>query len=65
MPAAQREAVTEVILRDRAYLVVADAVGVPVGTVKMWVHYGPSVAAQSDAWRLSSPNMPSHEVTVR
>ncbi|MGO4612673.1 sigma-70 family RNA polymerase sigma factor [Nocardia sp. 2YAB30] len=40
LPAAQREAVTEVILRDRAYQEVADDFGVPVGTVKTRVHYG-------------------------
>ncbi|MFI9509773.1 sigma-70 family RNA polymerase sigma factor [Nocardia sp. NPDC052566] len=39
LPAAQREAVVEVILRDRAYQEVADDFGVPVGTVKTRVHY--------------------------
>ncbi|WP_330229163.1 sigma-70 family RNA polymerase sigma factor [Nocardia sp. NBC_00508] len=39
LPASQRAAVTEVILRDRAYQEVADEFGVPVGTVKTRVHY--------------------------
>ncbi|QIS07711.1 sigma-70 family RNA polymerase sigma factor [Nocardia brasiliensis] len=39
LPAAQREAVVEVILRDRGYQEVADDIGVPVGTVKTRVHY--------------------------
>jgi RNA polymerase sigma-70 factor (ECF subfamily) len=39
LPASQREAVVEVILRDRAYKDVADDIGVPVGTVKTRVHY--------------------------
>ncbi|MEU7628796.1 sigma-70 family RNA polymerase sigma factor [Nocardia sp. NPDC049220] len=39
LPVAQREAVTEVILRDRAYQEVAADFGVPVGTVKTRVHY--------------------------
>lgn len=39
LPDAQRQAVTEVILRDRAYQEVADDIGVPVGTVKTRVHY--------------------------
>ncbi|MFF3225264.1 sigma-70 family RNA polymerase sigma factor [Nocardia suismassiliense] len=39
LPAPQREAVVEVILRDRAYQEVADDFGVPVGTVKTRVHY--------------------------
>ncbi|MEV6427334.1 sigma-70 family RNA polymerase sigma factor [Nocardia sp. NPDC051463] len=39
LPASQREAVVEVILRDRAYQDVADDIGVPVGTVKTRVHY--------------------------
>ncbi|MFG1790996.1 sigma-70 family RNA polymerase sigma factor [Nocardia sp. NPDC049149] len=39
LPESQREAVVEVILRDRAYQEVADEIGVPVGTVKTRVHY--------------------------
>ncbi|MCP2274536.1 RNA polymerase sigma-70 factor, ECF subfamily [Nocardia amikacinitolerans] len=39
LPSAQREAVVEVILRDRAYREVAADFGVPVGTVKTRVHY--------------------------
>ncbi len=39
LPVSQREAVIEVILRDRAYQEVADDIGVPVGTVKTRVHY--------------------------
>lgn len=39
LPDPQREAVVEVILRDRAYQEVADDIGVPVGTVKTRVHY--------------------------
>jgi RNA polymerase sigma-70 factor (ECF subfamily) len=39
LPASQRQAVVEVILRDRAYQDVADDIGVPVGTVKTRVHY--------------------------
>ncbi|MFQ6327971.1 MULTISPECIES: sigma-70 family RNA polymerase sigma factor [unclassified Nocardia] len=39
LPESQREAVVEVILRDRAYQDVADDIGVPVGTVKTRVHY--------------------------
>ncbi|MFB8274108.1 sigma-70 family RNA polymerase sigma factor [Nocardia colli] len=39
LPEPQREAVIEVILRDRAYQEVADDIGVPVGTVKTRVHY--------------------------
>ncbi|WP_228003089.1 sigma-70 family RNA polymerase sigma factor [Nocardia australiensis] len=39
LPDSQREAVVEVILRDRAYQDVADDIGVPVGTVKTRVHY--------------------------
>ncbi|MEU2251601.1 sigma-70 family RNA polymerase sigma factor [Nocardia xishanensis] len=39
LPKAQREAVVEVILRDRAYREVAADFGVPVGTVKTRVHY--------------------------
>ncbi|MBU3065252.1 sigma-70 family RNA polymerase sigma factor [Nocardia sp. NEAU-G5] len=35
----QRDAVVQVILRDRAYQDVADDLGVPVGTVKTRVHY--------------------------
>ncbi|QXN89928.1 sigma-70 family RNA polymerase sigma factor [Nocardia iowensis] len=40
LPGPQREAVVEVILRDRGYQEVADDIGVPVGTVKTRVHYG-------------------------
>ncbi|MFC9894334.1 sigma-70 family RNA polymerase sigma factor [Nocardia sp. NPDC127579] len=40
LPAVQRHAVVEVILRDRAYRDVAVDLGVPVGTVKTRVHYG-------------------------
>jgi RNA polymerase sigma-70 factor (ECF subfamily) len=39
LPVSQRQAVVEVILRDRAYQDVADDIGVPVGTVKTRVHY--------------------------
>ncbi|MEU8899606.1 sigma-70 family RNA polymerase sigma factor [Nocardia sp. NPDC048505] len=39
LPALQREAVVEVILRDRAYREVAADLGVPVGTVKTRVFY--------------------------
>ncbi|WP_246002942.1 sigma-70 family RNA polymerase sigma factor [Nocardia tenerifensis] len=39
LPAQQREAVVEVILRDRAYQEVAEEFGIPVGTVKTRVHY--------------------------
>ncbi|WP_375540228.1 sigma-70 family RNA polymerase sigma factor [Nocardia sp. XZ_19_385] len=39
LPRVQREAVTEVILRDRAYREVAAELGVPVGTVKTRVYY--------------------------
>jgi RNA polymerase sigma-70 factor (ECF subfamily) len=39
LPAPQRYAVVQVILRDRAYQEVADDLGVPVGTVKTRVHY--------------------------
>ncbi|WP_036530355.1 sigma-70 family RNA polymerase sigma factor [Nocardia sp. CNY236] len=39
LPAAQRAAVREVILHDRAYREVAHDLGVPVGTVKTRVHY--------------------------
>ncbi len=39
LPAAQRDAVEQVILRDRAYQDVAADLGVPVGTVKTRVHY--------------------------
>ncbi|QIS14845.1 sigma-70 family RNA polymerase sigma factor [Nocardia arthritidis] len=39
LPPLQRDAVVEVILRDRAYQDVADDFGIPVGTVKTRVHY--------------------------
>lgn len=39
LPAPQRAAVVEVILRDRTYHEVAQDFGVPVGTVKTRVHY--------------------------
>jgi RNA polymerase sigma-70 factor, ECF subfamily len=39
LPVPQRDAVVQVILRDRAYQDVADDLGVPVGTVKTRVHY--------------------------
>ncbi|MGX1805323.1 sigma-70 family RNA polymerase sigma factor [Nocardia sp. NPDC055321] len=39
LPDAQRDAVVQVILRDRAYQDVAADFGVPVGTVKTRVHY--------------------------
>ncbi|MFI6869066.1 sigma-70 family RNA polymerase sigma factor [Nocardia sp. NPDC050406] len=39
LPAPQRDAVVQVILRDRAYQDVAADLGVPVGTVKTRVHY--------------------------
>ncbi|MTL12394.1 sigma-70 family RNA polymerase sigma factor [Nocardia seriolae] len=39
LPAAQRDAVVQVILRDRAYQDVAADLGIPVGTVKTRVHY--------------------------
>ncbi|MGW0246822.1 sigma-70 family RNA polymerase sigma factor [Nocardia goodfellowii] len=39
LPRVQREAVIEVILRDRAYGEVAAELGIPVGTVKTRVHY--------------------------
>ncbi|MCM6776453.1 sigma-70 family RNA polymerase sigma factor [Nocardia sp. CDC159] len=39
LPDAQRDAVVQVILRDRAYQDVAADLGVPVGTVKTRVHY--------------------------
>ncbi|KZM70306.1 sigma-70 family RNA polymerase sigma factor [Nocardia terpenica] len=39
LPGPQRDAVVQVILRDRAYRDVAADLGVPVGTVKTRVHY--------------------------
>jgi RNA polymerase sigma-70 factor, ECF subfamily len=39
LPDPQRDAVVQVILRDRAYRDVAADLGVPVGTVKTRVHY--------------------------
>ncbi|MFC9999134.1 sigma-70 family RNA polymerase sigma factor [Nocardia sp. NPDC127526] len=39
LPDPQRDAVVQVILRDRAYQDVAADLGVPVGTVKTRVHY--------------------------
>ncbi len=39
LPGPQRDAVVQVILRDRAYRDVAQDLGVPVGTVKTRVHY--------------------------
>ncbi|MFI5779450.1 sigma-70 family RNA polymerase sigma factor [Nocardia sp. NPDC051570] len=39
LPPAQRDAVVQVILCDRAYQDVAADLGVPVGTVKTRVHY--------------------------
>lgn len=39
LPGPQRDAVEQVILRDRAYQDVAADLGVPVGTVKTRVHY--------------------------
>ncbi|MEV6069055.1 sigma-70 family RNA polymerase sigma factor [Nocardia sp. NPDC052001] len=39
LPGPQRDAVVQVILRDRAYQDVAADLGVPVGTVKTRVHY--------------------------
>ncbi|WP_084479262.1 sigma-70 family RNA polymerase sigma factor [Nocardia jejuensis] len=39
LPEPQRDAVVQVILRDRAYQDVAADFGVPVGTVKTRVHY--------------------------
>ncbi|MFF0494092.1 sigma-70 family RNA polymerase sigma factor [Nocardia sp. NPDC003482] len=39
LPAAQRDAVVQVIIKDRAYQDVAEDLGVPVGTVKTRVHY--------------------------
>lgn len=39
LPAPQRDAVEQVILRDRAYHDVAAEMGIPVGTVKTRVHY--------------------------
>lgn len=39
LPGPQRDAVVQVILRDRAYQDVAADFGVPVGTVKTRVHY--------------------------
>lgn len=39
LPAPQRDAVEQVILRDRAYQDVAADLGIPVGTVKTRVHY--------------------------
>jgi RNA polymerase sigma-70 factor (ECF subfamily) len=39
LPGPQRDAVEQVILRDRAYQDVAQDLGVPVGTVKTRVHY--------------------------
>ncbi|WP_084523497.1 sigma-70 family RNA polymerase sigma factor [Nocardia inohanensis] len=39
LPGPQRDAVVQVILRDRAYHEVAADLGVPVGTVKTRVHY--------------------------
>ncbi|WP_460698336.1 sigma-70 family RNA polymerase sigma factor [Nocardia thraciensis] len=39
LPDPQRDAVVQVILRDRAYRDVAEDLGVPIGTVKTRVHY--------------------------
>ncbi|QLY33214.1 sigma-70 family RNA polymerase sigma factor [Nocardia huaxiensis] len=39
LPDPQRDAVVQVILRDRAYQDVAQDLGIPVGTVKTRVHY--------------------------
>ncbi|WP_330178870.1 sigma-70 family RNA polymerase sigma factor [Nocardia sp. NBC_01503] len=39
LPGPQRDAVVQVILRDRAYQDVAADLGIPVGTVKTRVHY--------------------------
>ncbi|MBL1074634.1 sigma-70 family RNA polymerase sigma factor [Nocardia sp. 2] len=39
LPDPQRDAVVQVILRDRAYHDVAQDLGIPVGTVKTRVHY--------------------------
>ncbi len=40
LPPAQRNAVVEVVLRDRPYQDVAEEISVPVGTLKSRVHYG-------------------------
>ncbi|MGW4120694.1 sigma-70 family RNA polymerase sigma factor [Nocardia sp. NPDC004711] len=39
LPPPQRDAIVQVILRDRAYQDVAADLGIPVGTVKTRVHY--------------------------